>query len=157
MGPITFTSLLVVFLLLLAIAIFASIPLMKRTHFKKDLHTKDLLLLPFIGFLGGIITAWLSVGVGELVAVYLIIRGFNVTLSIASAVILSAFTVWSALPYHAFISESVVWQVVLFAGAGAIVGGTIAKFVVLAFSVQRLKLFFGIWVLILGVTSLPIL
>ncbi|KTF07180.1 hypothetical protein MGSAQ_001323 [marine sediment metagenome] len=34
-----------------------------------------------------------------------------------------------------------VWQVVLFAGAGAIVGGTIAKFVVLAFSVQRLKLF----------------
>ncbi|AUI83088.1 sulfite exporter TauE/SafE family protein [Alteromonas macleodii] len=145
------------FSILLAIAIFASIPLMKRTHFKKDLHTKDLLLLPFIGFLGGIITAWLSVGVGELVAVYLIIRGFNVTLSIASAVILSAFTVWSALPYHAFISESVVWQVVLFAGAGAIVGGTIAKFVVLAFSVQRLKLFFGIWVLILGVTSLPIL
>ena len=145
------------FSILLAIAIFASIPLMKRTHFKKDLHTKDLLLLPFIGFLGGIITAWLSVGVGELVAVYLIIRGFNVTLSIASAVILSSFTVWSALPYHAFISESVVWQVVLFAGAGAIVGGTIAKFVVLAFSVQRLKLFFGIWVLILGVTSLPIL
>ena len=145
------------FSILLAIAIFASIPLMKRTHFKKDLHTKDLLLLPFIGFLGGIITAWLSVGVGELVAVYLIIRGFNVTLSIASAVILSAFTVWSALPYHAFISESVIWQVVLFAGAGAIVGGTIAKFVVLAFSVQRLKLFFGIWVLILGVTSLPIL
>lgn len=145
------------FSILLAIAIFASILLMKRTHFKKDLHTRDLLLLPFIGFLGGIITAWLSVGVGELVAVYLIIRGFNVTLSIASAVILSAFTVWSALPYHAFISESVVWQVVLFAGAGAIVGGTIAKFVVLAFSVQRLKLFFGIWVLILGVTSLPIL
>ena len=69
------------FSILLAIAIFASIPLMKRTHFKKDLHTKDLLLLPFIGFLGGIITAWLSVGVGELVAVYLIIRGFNVTLS----------------------------------------------------------------------------
>ena len=144
------------FSILLAIAIFASIPLMKRTHFKKDLRMNDLLFLPFIGFVGGIITAWLSVGVGELVAVYLIIRGFNVTMSIASAVILSAFTVWSALPYHAFIGESVVWQVVLFAGAGAIVGGMIAKFVVLAFSVQRLKLFFGIWVLILGVTSLPI-
>ncbi|TKB02470.1 sulfite exporter TauE/SafE family protein [Alteromonas portus] len=145
------------FSILLAIAIFASIPLMKRTHFKKDLHTKDLLLLPFIGFVGGIITAWLSVGVGELVAVYLIIRGFNVTMSIAVAVILSAFTVWSALPYHIFVSESVVWQVVLFAGAGAIIGGVIAKYVVLAFSVQRLKLFFGLWVLILGVTSLPIL
>ena len=117
----------------------------------------DLVILPFIGFLGGIITTWLSVGVGELVAVYLIIRGFNVTMSIANAVILSAFTVWSALPYHAFVSEAVVWQVVLFAGVGAIVGGMIAKYVVLAFSVQRLKLFFGMWVLILGITSLPIL
>lgn len=145
------------FSILLAVAIFASIPLMRRTHFKKDLHTKDLVILPFIGFLGGIITAWLSVGVGELVAVYLIIRGFNVTMSIANAVILSAFTVWSALPYHAFVSEAVVWQVVLFAGVGAIVGGMIAKYVVLAFSVQRLKLFFGMWVLILGITSLPIL
>lgn len=144
------------FSVLLSMAIFASIPLMKRTHFKNDLQTKDLVLLPFIGFLGGIITAWLSVGVGELVAVYLIIRGFNVTMSIAIAVILSAFTVWSALPYHAFIGESVIWHVVLFAGAGAIIGGMIAKYVVLAFSVQRLKLFFGIWVLILGVTSLPI-
>ena len=145
------------FSILLAVAIFASVPLMKRTHFYKDLQTKDLVFLPFIGFVGGVITAWLSVGVGELVAVYLIIRGFNVTMSIAVAVILSAFTVWSALPYHAFISESVVWQVVLFAGAGAIIGGMIAKYVVLAFSVQRLKLFFGMWVLILGVTSLPIL
>lgn len=77
-------------------------------------------------------------------------------MSIAIAVVLSAFTVWSALPYHAFIGESIVWQVVLFAGAGAIVGGMIAKYVVLAFSVQRLKLFFGIWVLMLGITSLPI-
>ena len=141
------------FSIVLALAIFASVPLMKRTHFEKDLQSKDLLGLPFIGFLGGVITAWLSVGVGELVAVYLIIRGFNVTMSIAIAVILSAFTVWSALPYHAFIGESIVWQVVLFAGAGAIVGGMIAKYVVLAFSVQRLKLFFGIWVLMLGTVS----
>ena len=77
-------------------------------------------------------------------------------MSIAIAVILSAFTVWSSLPYHVFISDAIVWHVVLFAGAGAIVGGMIAKYVVLAFSVQRLKLFFGMWVLILGMTSLPI-
>ncbi|WP_394223200.1 sulfite exporter TauE/SafE family protein [Alteromonas gracilis] len=145
------------FSVLLALAIFASIPLMKRTHFEKDLKTKDLVLLPFISFVGGIVTAWLSVGVGELIAVYLIIRGFNVTMSIAIAVIISAVTVWSALPYHAFITDAVVWQVVVFAGAGAIIGGLLAKYVVLAFSVQRLKLFFGVWVLILGVTSLPIL
>ncbi|BFT29817.1 hypothetical protein D210916BOD24_09930 [Alteromonas sp. D210916BOD_24] len=144
------------FSILLAVAIMASIPLMKRTHFEKDTKGIDIALLPLISFIGGIITAWLSVGVGELVAVYLIIRGFNVTMSIAIAVILSACTVWSALPYHGFISQAVHWEVILFAGVGAIVGGMLAKYVVLAFSVTRLKLFFGIWVLILGITSLPL-
>lgn len=144
------------FSVLLAIAIFSSIPLMKRTHFEKDTSKIDVLALPFIGFIGGVITAWLSVGVGELVAVYLIIRGFNVTMSIAVAVVLSAFTVWSALPYHSFVSHSVVWEVVLFAGMGAVVGGMLAKYLVLAFSVQRLKIFFGFWVFILGVSSLPL-
>jgi uncharacterized membrane protein YfcA len=144
------------FSVLLAVAIFASIPMMKRSHFKKDITRTDVLVLPAIAFIGGVITAWLSVGVGELVAVYLIIRGFNVTMSIAVAVILSAFTVWSALPYHGLISDTVVWEVVLFAGIGAIVGGMLAKYLVLAFSVQRLKLFFGFWVLILGISSLPV-
>ena len=43
----------------------------------------DSVALLLIGFIGGAITAWLSVGVGELVAVYLIMRGFNVTFAIA--------------------------------------------------------------------------
>ncbi len=146
-----------VFSIFLAVSIFVSIPLMKRTHFEKDIKRIDVLLLPFVSFAGGVVTAWLSVGVGELIAVYLIMRGFNVTMSIASAVILSAFTVWSALPYHAFFSNTVVWQVVMFAGMGAIAGGLFAKYLVLAFSVQRLKLFFGFWVLVLGVSSLPII
>lgn len=144
------------FSILLAVAIIASIPLMKRTHFEKDTKGIDVALLPLISFCGGVITALLSVGVGELVAVYLIIRGFNVTMSIAIAVILSAFTVWSALPFHAFITQAVHWEVILFAGIGAILGGMVAKYVVLAFSVARLKLFFGVWVLVLGITSLPL-
>lgn len=145
-----------VFSVLLSLAIFASIPLLKRTQFTCELTKADILALPFISFMGAIVTAWLSVGVGELVAVYLIVRGFNVTMSIAVAVILSAFTVWAALPYHLFVSPSVVFEVVLFSGIGAIVGGMLAKHVVLAFSVQKLKLFFGGWVFILGVASLPI-
>jgi uncharacterized membrane protein YfcA len=94
------------------------------------------------------------VGVGELVAVYLILRGFNVTSAIALAVILSAFTVWSAIFHHLFVTQAIYWYVLLFAGAGAIVGGIIAKRVVLYFSVVKLKLFFATWVLIMGITSL---
>ncbi|MEQ3639076.1 MAG: sulfite exporter TauE/SafE family protein [Alteromonas sp.] len=155
-GPENLHTVFGVFSVILAIAIIASIPLMKRQVFSNALAGNDIVFLPTIAFLGGCITAWLSIGVGELVAVYLIIRGFNVTMSIAVAVILSAFTVWSALPFHVLVSHAIVYEVVIFAGAGAILGGVMAKYLVLAFSTQSLKLFFGLWVFLLGVTSLPI-
>ncbi|WP_100656783.1 sulfite exporter TauE/SafE family protein [Alteromonas flava] len=144
-----------VFSVLLAIAIYASIPLLKRKVFSQHLLHFDSVMLAITGVAGGAITAWLSVGVGELVAVYLIIRGFNVTFAIAVAVILSALTVWSAIGYHIFATEAVYWPVVLFAGAGAVVGGIIAKRVVLMFSATKLKVFFATWVLILGLSGLP--
>lgn len=155
-GPENLHTVFGVFSVILAIAIIGSIPLMKRQVFSNALAGNDIVCLPTIAFLGGCITAWLSIGVGELVAVYLIIRGFNVTMSIAVAVILSAFTVWSALPFHVLVSHAIVYDVVIFAGAGAILGGVMAKYLVLAFSTQSLKLFFGLWVFLLGVTSLPI-
>ena len=145
-----------VFSIVLAVAIYFSIPLLKRQAFKVDMVNIDRLMLVLIGLIGGAITAWLSVGVGELVAVYLIIRGFNVTFAIAVAVILSAFSVWGAIVYHIAITEAVVWPLVLFAGAGAVIGGIIAKRVVLMFSATKLKVFFATWVLILGVSGLPL-
>lgn len=144
------------FSILLGVAIFASIPLLNRSKNTIKLAGIDRVSLALISYLGGMITAWLSVGVGELVAVYLIIRGFNVTMSIAVAVILTAFSVWSGIVYHALLLDSVIWPIVLFAGMGAIIGGTLAKHVVLAFSPSKLKIFFGTWVLLLGVVSLPI-
>lgn len=145
-----------IFSILLAMAIFASIPLMKRDVFKTHMSMVDTFALLFIGFFGGIITAWLSVGVGELVAVYMILRGFSISFAIALAVILSAFSVHGAIYYHLFVSQAVYWQIVIFAGAGAIVGGTIAKYVVLYFSPVKLKVFFASWVLIMGLAGLPI-
>ncbi|MCU7555984.1 sulfite exporter TauE/SafE family protein [Alteromonas sp. ASW11-19] len=145
-----------VFSIILALAIFASIPLLRKTAFVSRFTQADVLVLPFVAFIGGTVTAWLSVGVGELVAVYLIMRGFSVTMSIALAVILSAASVWGAIAYHMTISQAIVWEVVMFAGAGAVIGGILAKRVVLAFSPTRLKLFFGAWVLVLGASGLPV-
>jgi uncharacterized membrane protein YfcA len=115
----------------------------------------DCITLSAVALVGGGITAWLSIGVGELVAVYLIIRRFNVTFAIAAAVILSALTVWGGIIFHLLITQAVYWPVVLFAGAGAIVGGILAKQLVLYFSAKNLKLFFAGWIFILGITSLP--
>ncbi len=144
------------FSILLALAIFASIPMLKNTAFNCRLTTADQIGLPVVALGGGAITAWLSVGVGELVAVYLIFRRFNVSFAIACAVILSAFSVWGGVMYHAFVTQAVYWPVVAFAGLGAIVGGSLARYLVLWFSVTKLKVFFAFWVLILGVASLPL-
>jgi uncharacterized membrane protein YfcA len=111
-------------------------------RFKIKLSSQDYITLPTIALVGGGITAWLSIGIGELVAVYLIIRRFNVTLAIAAAVILSALTVWGGIIFHLLITQAVYWPVVLFAGAGAILGGILAKQLVLYFSAKSLKLFF---------------
>ena len=143
-----------IFSILLAIAIYASIPLLSRTKVTLSFVKTDFVILSALAFFGGIITAWLSVGVGELVAVYLILRGFNIACSIALAVILSAFSVWSAIYYHLTVSHAIYWEVLLFAGAGAIVGGIIAKRVVLYFPVIKLKVFFATWVLIMGIAGL---
>jgi len=144
------------FSIILAMAIYGSIPLMRKQRNISVMLGIDVILLVLIAFFGGVITAWLSIGVGELVAVYLILRGFNISFAIALAVILSAFTVQGAVIYHLFISKAVYWQIVVFAGAGAIVGGILAKHVVLFFSPVKLKIFFGTWVLIMGVAGLPI-
>jgi uncharacterized membrane protein YfcA len=140
----------------LALAIFATVFLLSNQGFNSQLSRYDYVALPAIAIVGGGITAWLSIGVGELVAVYLIMRRFNVTLAIAAAVILSALTVWGGVIFHLIITQAIYWPVVLFAGAGAIVGGVLAKRLVLYFSAKNLKLFFAGWIFILGFTSLPL-
>jgi uncharacterized membrane protein YfcA len=145
-----------VFSIILAIAIFATIPLLKNDKFNTQLSNWDLCVLPVIALIGGGITAWLSIGVGELVAVYLIMRRFNIAFAIASAVILTAFTVWAGIAYHVIETQAVYWPVVMFAGAGAIIGGVLAKRLVLYFSAKNLKIFFALWIFILGLTALPV-
>lgn len=144
-----------VFSILLALSIFATIPKLKKLKFVQRFAPFDKFMLPSIAFAGGWITAWLSIGVGELIAVYLIIRGFNVAFSIAVAVILSAFSVWAGVAYHMLITGDVYWPVVMFAGAGAILGGMLAKHLVLYFSATHLKVFFAGWVFLLGLSTLP--
>ena len=95
-------------------------------------------------------------GVGELIAIYLIFKRFNVSFAIACAVILSAFSVWSGVLYHLFETGMVYWYIVIFAGPGAVIGGSIARYVVLYFSATRLKLFFASWVLLIGIASIPL-
>ncbi|NMP32033.1 sulfite exporter TauE/SafE family protein [Thalassotalea sp. M1531] len=142
------------FSLILGAFIISSVYFIKPKRESSQIAWFDYLALILIGLLGGAITAWLSVGIGEILAIYLILRRFDVTMAVAAAVVVSAFTVWSAIAQHTIVSFSVYWQVVIFAGPGAVLGGILAKSLVTYLSARRLKLFFAFWLLMIGIVGI---
>ncbi len=142
------------FSLAIGVFIVASVFLIKPHRERSQLYFYDYIALALIGLFGGVITAWLSVGVGELLAIYLIIRRFDINMAVAAAVIVSAITVWSAIWQYTLVDFQVFWQVVIFAGPGAVLGGIFAKTLVTHLSATRLKLFFATWLLVIGIVGI---
>ena len=122
----------------------------KQNHTKFDLVDFDIYLLIFTRFIGGVLTAWISVGVGEIVAIVLILRRYPTMVAIAMGVIISSITVLTAAFHHIVVIESVNWQVVMFAVPGAIIGGTMAYLLSEKLGPMRLKIFFSTWIIITG-------
>ncbi len=144
------------FSLVLGGFILATVFLLKPQRESSQLIVFDYLAFLLIGFVGGVFTAWLSVGVGELLAIYLILRRFDINMAVAAAVVVSAVTVWVAIYQHILVDFQVVWQVVLFAGPSAVLGGIFAKTIVTHLSARRLKLFFAFWLVIIGIVGLKV-
>ena len=109
-----------------------------------------------IGFclIGGAITAWISIGIGEILAVVLIILGFRVHMAIALAVCISSLTVLSAVPYHVIITQSIDVNILFFAAPGAIIGGAIAKKFATTIGIKPLKIFMASWIAISAIIYL---
>ena len=123
------------------------------TSFKNS-ALRDCMFLSGLSFVGGIITAWLSVGVGEIIVIYLMLRGYCTKLAIATGVVVSAMTVWSATPITLSADSVANVEVLLFAGPGALLGGLIAKRIALFFSVFKLKIFFALWIMLTGLVMI---
>ncbi|WDE07080.1 sulfite exporter TauE/SafE family protein [Thalassomonas viridans] len=118
----------------------------------------DYLSFVLIGYFGGLITACLSVGVGELLVFYLLIRGFSIQLSLACAIVVTALTVWSAAftltgLTGSWITFEPVWQLALYAGPGAVIGGLIAKTLVAKIPPLKLKFFLALLILFMGLAG----
>lgn len=113
----------------------------------------EAILIAFCSFIGGIITAWISVGVGEILAVILLLRGFSVMFSVAAGVIVSAITVIAGVPL--FIEQQlIVTEVLLFAAPGAMVGGVVARYIAQALGAKKLKFLLGTWILMVGILGI---
>ena len=145
--PISFSW----FSLLLGFFIILTIYLLQPHRERSQLYYVDYIAMVLIGLFGGAVTAWLSVGVGELLVIYLLLRHFDISMAVAAAVIVSAVTVWTAI---AQVNNDAYWQVVLFAGPGAVLGGIFAKTLVTHLSATKLKLFFACWLLLSGAVGL---
>lgn len=112
---------------------------------RKRLARADLAVLAFLAVPGGFVTAFFSVGVGELVALYLFTRHYPVLLSTGTACVISAVSVLVGSAWH-IDAGTVPWEVVLLAGPGALAGGYLARPIALWLGSLRLKTLDGLWI-----------
>jgi len=121
----------------------------------QQLQPKEIVGLLIVSLLGGAITAWLSVGVGELIALYLIGLHCRVNDAVALAVCVSSVTVLAGLP--PFLAQGdVIFGVLTFAATGALIGGTLAKHLAVAVGARRLKVGLSLWIIVSSVAYLVI-
>jgi len=104
--------------------------------------------LIFTALVGGVITAWLSVGVGELIAIALILLRFPVRMAVGVAVTVSAAAVWVGVQKYLWLSQLIDFDILIFAGPAAIIGGTLARPIANLLSPVQLKSVIALWVLI---------
>lgn len=111
------------------------------------LERVDLAVLLLLAIPGGFLTALFSVGVGELVALYLFIRHYPVLLCTGAACLISSISVIAGAIWH-IDAGTIQWEVVLLAAPGAMLGGFLARPIALWLGARRLKTIDGSWIVL---------
>ena len=107
----------------------------------------------FTCFVGGIITSWISIGVGEAIAILLFLLGYPAYFAVAVGVFCSSVAVLSAVfPY--IVNQNIVASIVIFAGMAALIGGYVARYITHRLGAFYLKLFFATWIFLSGLFML---
>lgn len=114
------------------------------------LERADLAVLLALAVPGGVLTALFSVGVGELVALYLFIRHYPVLLCTGAACVISAVSCISGTVWHLG-AGTIQWEVVLLAAPAAALGGFLARPIALWLGAKRLKTLDGSWIVLSAV------
>lgn len=107
----------------------------------------DLVVIAALSLLGGFVTALFSVGMGEVLALYLFIRHYPLVTCTGTAVIVSAACVLAGAPWH-ILAGNVRWEVVALAGPGAALGGYLARPLAEWLGARRLKTADGAWIIV---------
>lgn len=122
----------------------------KNRQMHNRLRRRDIPIIAVVCFLGGVITSWISIGVGEWLALLLFFLGYPTMVVVCVAVCISSIVVLSGIPYHIWVVDSITWQILLFAAPAAVIGGSVARLLSERLGPVKLKIFFSIWVLATG-------
>ncbi len=110
----------------------------------------DLLILMLIAIPGGALNALFSVGIGELVALYLFIRHYPVLLCTGTACVISSVSALVGSVWH-IQAGTMPWEIVLLAAPGAVLGAFLARPIALWLGARRLKTLDGMWIVLSAV------
>lgn len=113
---------------------------------RTNLDRIDRIAISLIGIAGGSATAMFSVGIGELLALYLFLRRFPLDICVSTAVIASSISVLAGLGFHLH-ADHLVWEVLIFAAPAVMLGGFLARRLAHWLGAVRLKLATGFWII----------
>ncbi len=132
------------------ILLFVTLKPNRHRHTRHHVRYIDILMIIFTCLAGGIVTSWISVGAGELIALLLFLLGYPTMVSVCIAVCISSMVVLSGIPYHLFIAKSISLEILLFAAPAALIGGVVARVLAEQLGPIRLKVFFAVWIIVTG-------
>ncbi|MBF9033854.1 TSUP family transporter [Rhodobacterales bacterium HKCCE2091] len=111
-----------------------------------DIFPWEIWVLLGLGVVGGAVTALFSVGIGEFLAVYLILRRFPTKVAIAVAVWVSVVCVFAGF-WDNYFSGLVRLEIALIAIPGAVIGGFLAKWIAVLLGSLWLKTLASLWII----------
>lgn len=114
------------------------------------LEKVDIAILMLIAIPGGALNALFSVGIGELVALYLFIRHYPVLLCTGTACVISSVSALVGSVWH-IQAGTMPWEIVLLAAPGAVLGAFLARPIALWLGARRLKTLDGTWIVLSAV------
>jgi len=107
----------------------------------------DIAVLLVLAVPGGLITALFSVGIGELVAFYLFLRHFPMVLAVGTACVISSISMIAGTIVNQQ-AGIILWDVVLLAAPGAMIGALLARPIALWLGPRKLKTAGGVWIVV---------
>lgn len=118
----------------------------------EDLPKNSKWPLAAVALVGGILTGWVAIGIGEIVAAFLMLAyGIKAERGIGLGVLLLSITSIFLTLIHQFMLDGIPWEIALFIGFGCVFGGRLGPYLSQWIGSFRLKLGFALVAIIDGV------